>query len=160
MPQPSRPLRPARLLLAGLVLTLIGACVSTRPAPLQTVQPVKVDVTVPTAAIEAVVLRALDQRRWRVVRPFDRGVLLAERPYGNGKARIRARVARGAVHLDYVSSDNFDYAVKAGQAVIDSRYNGWMDLLRSEIEFGVLTMDATAPKKGKPGRQAETATPQ
>ena len=135
---------PRRLLPCSFVvlaLVLVSACASTRPAPLRAVQPVKVDVTIAPARIETAVLAALDDQNWQVVRPFDRGVLVADRPYGNGKARIRARVARGSVLLDYMSSDNFDYAVKDGVTVIDNRYNGWMDLLRSEIEFRILTLD-------------------
>lgn len=125
-----------------LAIAVLAACASTGPAPLRDVAPVAVDVTVPPKAVEQVVLDALDKQNWQIVRPFDRGIAVAERPYGAGKARIRARVARGVVHLEYISSDKLDYAIKNDVAVIDDRYNGWMDLLRSEIEFGVLTLDA------------------
>ena len=140
MPQHCRPLHPAHLFIASLLLAGLSACASKPTAPVRTVAPGSVDVTAAPAAVEAMVLKALDRQHWRIVRPFDRGVLVAERPHGNGKARIRVRVARGAVHLDYISSDQFDYAVTNGVTVINNRYNGWMDLLRSEIEFGALTL--------------------
>lgn len=145
MPQPSRPLSPTWHLLISLAALLLAACASTGPAPLRSVAPVTVDVTVPPSRIEPAVVAALDEQNWRIVRPFNRGVLVAERLYGNGKVRIRSRVARGAVYLEYLSSDNFDYAEKAGVATIDDRYNGWMDLLRNEIEYRVLTLEVGAP---------------
>lgn len=146
MPQPCRHLLPTRFLLIGLAAALLAACASTGPAPLRSVAPVNVDVTVPPSQIEPAVVAALDEQNWRVVRPFNRGVLVAERLHGNGKVRIRSRVARGAVYLEYLSSDNFDYAEQDGLVRIDDRYNGWMDLLRNEIEYRVLTLEAGTPK--------------
>lgn len=145
MPQPSRHLLPIRHLTVSLAMLVLAACVSTGPAPLRSVSPVPVDVTVPPSRIEPAVVAALDEQNWRIVRPFDRGVLVAERLHGNGKVRIRSRVARGAVYLEYLSSDSFDYAETGGVATIDDRYNGWMDLLRNEIEYRVLTLEVGTP---------------
>lgn len=121
---------------AILILTAalaLFACATPGPAPLLQPDAVRVDVTTSQAALESAVRQALDEEHWRIIRPFDRGVVVAERFHGLGKARIRLRASRGQVVLDYLSSENFDYAVSDRGPIIDTRYNRWVEALMARI---------------------------
>lgn len=116
-----------------VLIVALTACASPGPAPLLQPEPLRVDVTTPQATLEAVVLDALDREHWRVIRPFDRGLVVAERYDGLGKARVRLRASRGQVVLDYLSSDEFEYAVLDNGPVIDPLYNQWVTALMQRI---------------------------